>query len=84
MVKPGLHDTTDFDRFVLLCLVCYIANVAVLLITNSSTLLRFENPLKQSTFNSILVLGKIFRSIALMLYPVSVTTNCKTFSQYNT
>ena len=45
--------------------------------TNLSTLLRFENPLKQSTFNSTIVLGKIFRSIALMMHLVGVTTNCE-------
>ena len=40
-------------------------------------LLRFENPLKQSTFNSTIVLGKIFRSIALTMQLVGATTNCE-------
>ena len=44
---------------------------------NSSTLLRFENPSKQSTFNNMKLLGKIFRSIALMMHPVGATTNCE-------
>ena len=32
---------------------------------------------KQSTFNSFIVLGKIFRSITLMMYPVGVTIHCE-------
>ena len=47
----------------------------MLLITNSSTLLQFENPSKQSTFSNMILLGKIFRSIALMMHPVGAMTN---------
>ena len=35
------------------------------------------NPSKQCTFNSIIVLGKIFKSVALMKHPVGVMTNCE-------
>ena len=35
----------------------------------------FENPLKQSTFNSTIALEKFFRSIALTMHLVSAATN---------
>ena len=40
----------------------FVIFTLVLLINNSSTLLQFENPLKWSTFNSIIVLEKILDS----------------------
>ena len=45
--------------------------------TNSSTLIRFENTSKRSTFNNMILLEKIFRSIALIMHPVGATTNCE-------
>ena len=77
--KRTLFSCQVIVKFVIVIIKFVIATVThplVLLITNSSMLLRFENSLKRSTFISIIVLGKFFRSIALMMHLVGATTNC--------
>ena len=57
----------------------YLCNLhpPVLLAINPSFLLRFTNPSKRSTFNSVWMPDKNFRSIALKVCSVGVTTNCR-------
>ena len=69
-------------NFLLLSLQLLQLHPLVLLITISLTLLPFENPSKRSTYNNMIVLGKMFRSKALMIHPVktSCEKNCDTIA----